>query len=119
MADKIKAVSNEEIIASILTHKTLAEAAAAVGISLRTIYDRMHDIDFRIAYNDAKSEVIRGAVQSVNCHLTEAFETVAAIMNNTDNNPAVRLQAAQTIISQSSKICERLTISEINFHNGH
>lgn len=115
---RVKVISNEELIAAIITNNTLAAAAEAAGISLRALHDRMRDPDFRIAYTDAKSEIIRGAVRTVNSHLTEALETVAGIMNDEQNNAAVRLQAAQTILSQSSKINDRLMSCEINFNNG-
>ena len=36
-----KAVSNEEIIAALLQHGTVREAAEAAGTTPRTIYDRM------------------------------------------------------------------------------
>ena len=42
-----KAVSNEEIIAALLQHGTVKDAAAAAGTTPRTIYDRMNDREFR------------------------------------------------------------------------
>lgn len=115
----VRAVSNEELIAAILSSRTLTEAANKAGISLRTLQERMHEHEFRLAYTDAKSEVLRAAVQATNAHLTEAIETVADIMKDKTTNPAVRMQAAQTIINQSVKIIDRLQIAETNFNNGY
>ena len=112
MARNTKAISNEEIIAALLQHGTVKEAAEAAGTTPRTIYDRMKDRADRAEYMEAKNDIIRKAVYSINAKLSEAIEAVAAIMNDTDTNPAVRLQAAQTIINNAAKMAERLTKDE-------
>ncbi len=113
MANK-KAVSDEEIIAAILQHGTIREAAQAAGIAPRTIYDRMENRDFRALYMAAKNDIIRKAVFSINEKLSQAIDAVAEIMTDKDNNPAVRLQAAQTIINNAGKFAERLAKDEYN-----
>ena len=108
-----KAVSNEEIIAALLQHGSIAEAAAAAGISPRTIYDRLHnDNEFRGEYAEAKNSIVRKAVFSINGKLGEAIEAVADIMNDKNVNAAVRLQAAQTIINNATKLTEALQKDE-------
>lgn len=114
MAKNTQAVSNEEIIAAILQHSTIKEAAAAVGISTRSVYDRMEDRAFRSEYMAAKDDIIRGAVFSINRKLSQAVDTVAEIMEDKDNNPAIRLQAAQTIIKNAAAFSDRLTKDEYN-----
>lgn len=111
MANK-KAVSDEEVISAILQHGTLKEAAAAVGLTPRAIYDRMEQRAFRSLYMTAKDDIIRGAVFSINRKLSEAIDTVAEIMKDTNTNPAIRLQAAQTILNNAGKFAERLTKDE-------
>ena len=61
---------------------------------------------------EAKNDIIRKAVYSINAKLSEAIDAVADIMNDADTNPAVRLQAAQTIINNAAKFAERLTKDE-------
>ena len=107
-----KAVSNEEIISALLQHGTIKDAAQAAGTTPRTIYDRMKTREFRAEYMEAKSAIIRKAVFSINEKLSAAIEAVAEIMTNEENNPAVRLQAAQTIINNAGKFAERLTREE-------
>lgn len=111
---KIKAVSDEEIIAAILQHGTIKEAADAVRLTTRAIYDRMESREFRSMYMAAKDDIIRGAVFSINGKLSKAIDTVQEIMQDKDNNPAIRLQAAQTIINNAGKFAERLTKDEYN-----
>lgn len=108
-----KTVSNEQIIAAMLQHGTIKEAAAAAGTAPRTIYDRMQDREFRAEYMEAKNDIIRKAVYSINTKLSAAIDAVCDIMNDKDNtNAAVRLQAAQTIINNASKFADRLTRDE-------
>lgn len=112
MAKNAKAISDEEIIAAIMQHGTIKAAAAAVGTNTRTIYDRMKDADFRAAYMGAKNDIIRKAVFNINEKLSAAIDTVSDIMTDTDTPPAIRLQAAQTIITNAEKFAGRLTREE-------
>ena len=106
------ATSDEQIIAALLNHGTIKEAAAAAGIAERTIYDRMTKGDFQELYKTAKTDLIRGAVFSLNGKLQAAIDTVNEIMANKENNPAVRLQAAQTILNTAAKFTDRLQEGE-------
>ena len=107
------AVSNEQIIAALLQHGTIREAAQAAGISARTLYDRMRDdMDFRAEYAAAKNDIMRGAVIRINESLSAAVAAVTDIMNDTNANPAIRLQAAQTILNNASKFATRLSHDE-------
>lgn len=107
-----KAITDEHIVAALLTNGTIKQAAESVGLSERTIYERMNGGDFQALYKAAKADLIRGAVFSLNGKLQEAINTVADIMANDENNPAVRLQAAQTILNTAGKFMQRLQDSE-------
>lgn len=112
MRRKESAVTDEAIIAVLLASGTLAEAAAKLNLSSRTIYDRMRTKDFKVKYAAAKSDIVRGAVFNINSKLTQAIETVSELMEDKDVNPAVRLQAAQTILGNAQKFSERLQEDE-------
>lgn len=109
---KTKTISDEAIIAALLDHGTIRAAAEAVGLSERTIYDRMSDGEFQALYRAAKSDLVRHALLKINKHLERAIDTVAEIMEDEDNNAAVRLQAAQTIINNAGKFAQRLQVNE-------
>lgn len=106
------AVSDEQIIAAILNNRTLKAAAAAAGISERALYDRMNNGEFQALYKAAKADMIRAAVFNMNSRLQEAIDTVAEIMTDQDNNAAIRLQAAQTILNNAGKFSQRLAADE-------
>lgn len=109
---KKESLNDEEIIAALLQSGSVREAATKTGITERTIYNKLHDSDFRKLYTDAKADILRQAVISINGKLYEAIGAVADIMNDKDNNAAVRLQAAQTIINNAAKLSGRLDHEE-------
>ena len=104
--------TDEQIIAALFTNGTLKAAAAAVGISERTIYDRMNDGDFQVLYKAAKADLIRAAVFSINNQIQAAIETVVQVMQDEENSAAIRLQAAQTILNNAVKFTQRLQTDE-------
>lgn len=116
MANK-KTIPDEQIIAALLSHGTIKAAAAAVGLSERAVYDRMNAGEFQALYKAAKADLIRAAVFNINSQLGAAITTVAEIMSNPDNNAAVRLQAAQTILNNAGKFAQRLQIDETGVIN--
>lgn len=61
---------------------------------------------------EAKNDIIRKAVFNINEKLAAAVDSVAEIMTDKDNNPAVRLQAAQIILNNAGKFSDRLTQDE-------
>lgn len=109
---KGKAVSDEQIIAALLNSGTIKAAAAAAGVSERTVYDRMNEGGFQALYKAAKADLIRAAVFSLNSKVQAAIDTVAAVMQDENNNAAVRLQAAQTILNNAGKFAQRLQADE-------
>ena len=111
-AKKTSATSDEEIIAALLASGTVKDAAASVGMTARALYERMSNREFRAAYNSAKADIVRQAVFSINGKLSAAIDAVADIMTDKEVNPAVRLQAAQTILNNAGKFAERLTKDE-------
>ena len=106
------AVSDEEILAALMAHSTIKEAAAVVGLSERAIYDRMHDGDFQADYIEAKNDILRKALFSLNERVSGAIDTLTAIMNDPAAAQAVRVQAAQAILSHSLRFTDRLSREE-------
>ena len=109
---KSKAVSDEELVVALMDHGTIKEAAQAVGLAERTVYERMTKSDFQAAYRAAKNDLIRAAVVNLNKRIQSAVDVVVDIMEDTETNPATRLQAAQTILSNAAKFSTRLQADE-------
>lgn len=107
-----KKATDEQIIAALLANGTIKAAAAAVGLSERAIYDRMNGGDFQALYKAAKADLIRAAVFNLNNQVQAAINTVVDVMQDENNNPAIRLQAAQTILNNAGKFAQRLQTDE-------
>ena len=107
MAKNQTAVSNEELVAALLTSGSITQAAGKCGISPRALYDRMAQTEFRAAYSCAKSDIIRQAVCSLNSRLTDAFGVIAGIMGDEAQPAAARLQAAKMIIDTAERFIDR------------
>ena len=107
-----RTVSDEEIVSALLACSTVSEAAKKCGLATRTLYDRMKYKSFQLLYNGAKADVLRKAVFLITGKLTEAVEVVSEILSDTSVNPAIRLQAAQTIINSAVKLTDKLQSDE-------
>lgn len=115
----MKKASDEKIISALLDGGTIKNAATALNISERTIYDRMTTGNFQELYKSAKADLLRAAVTKINSHLQAAIDTAAEIMTDKDNNPAIRLQAAQTILNNAGKFAQRLQTDESGIISQH
>ena len=111
------ATSDEEIIAALMSSGSIQQAAEALQIAPRTIYDRMGTRDFKAAYSAAKSDIIRQAVLTLNRNVAAAADTMQAVMNDTENPAAIRLQAAKMIMEQAGKFADRLADADATTAN--
>ena len=109
---KTKSVPDEIIISALLQNGTIEKAAAAAGVSTRTIYDRMREQEFSGLYAHAKADMLRAAVQNMNDRLSLAIDVIAEIMQDNSANPATRLQACQTLLNVCGKYNELLNAAE-------
>lgn len=91
---------------------TIKDAAELAGLSTRALYDRMSDGEFKGLYAAAKADLLRKTSKSLNDKLETAIDTIAAIMSDENNNVAVRLQAAQTILNNAAKFADRVQNAE-------
>ena len=105
---KQPAISDEAIIAALLSHGGIGKAAEAVGIAPRTIYNRMATPEFRAAYSAARADLVRGAVADLNGHLAEAVNVIAEIMTDPEAAPTTRLQAAKLLLQSAARFTDRL-----------
>lgn len=105
-------VSDEEIAAAIIQTGSQRAAAKLLNISEKTIYNRLSNGNFQAVYANAKNEILRTAVNSLNEKLSDAIKVTAEIMDDKSANPQVRLQAARTIMDNAAKFTDTLTKNE-------
>ena len=113
----MKKIADEQIMAAIMEHGTIQAAAVATGAAPRTIYDRMLTKPFKAMYQAARADVLRGAAASLNSQIENAVATIEEIMLDREVPPAVRLQAANSIIAGAEKFADKLADREEHMIN--
>ncbi len=98
---KRQRVSNEKLCAALIVNNSVKATAKALGLSERTIYNRLNDYDFRIMYQNAKADILKESVDACQRRTLQAVECIAEIMNDRDINAQTRLLAAQTILKNA------------------
>ncbi len=101
-----KTISDEKIIAALLSTDTKKAAAAVLKIRLDTLTARMQAESFRIKYQEAKDSLISEVVTSLQKRMLKAIDTVYEIMTDDANAPQIRINAADTILRYSVKLTE-------------
>ena len=103
---------DEVLIAALLSNPTVRAAAKAVGRSETQVYARLRDPDFKAQYNAARHELLEQSTATLQGHLSEAVETMTAIMRDTEAPHQTRLNAAEAIMRNSLKLTEQTDIIE-------
>lgn len=73
-------VSDEKIIAALMTSATNAEAAKSAGLSLTQLYNRMRNPDFKTKLAEARARLMDGATAALQARMGEAVDTMTEIM---------------------------------------
>ena len=103
---------DEALIAALLSNPTVRAAAKAVGRSETQVYARLRDPDFKSRYDSARHELLERSTAALQGHLSEAVETMAAIMRDREAPQQTRLNAAEAIMRNSLKLTEQTDIIE-------
>jgi hypothetical protein len=106
------AISDEEIIAALISCGSISEAAAHLNMAPRTIYDRMGYREFKAAYSAAKADIVRQAVLTMGRNLAAAVDVITGIMNDDSNPATTRMQAARMIIDNAWKFTDRISAAD-------
>lgn len=99
-------VSNEQLCAALITHSSIKEAAGALNVSEKTIYNMMSTTDFISMYADVQRKILSGSILTCQSRMVEAINCISDIMADKEANPQIRLLAAQTILKNSIAMME-------------
>lgn len=100
-------VSDEKIIAAIMTATTNDEAAKIAGLSLTQFYNRIRQPAFKEKLKDARSRLVDRATTALQARMGEAVDTMAAVMRDPEAPAQTRLNAAEAVLRNSLKLSER------------
>ena len=97
-------VSDEVIIAALLSEATNKAAAEKVGITVRHLYQRTSDSRFQQKYRKALDSVLQDASDLIRRNVCKAVETAASIMENEEVAPQIRLNACELLLRNMPKL---------------
>lgn len=95
-----KIAQNDAIlIESLLTSRTIKEAAESAGVSLRTVYYRLADPEFQQLFQALKKEQVQAISSGLNRLAQIALLEVEEIMTNPKTSTKDRLAAARIVLN--------------------
>lgn len=103
----------ERAIRALLTSKNVGEAAAAIGVSERTLYRWLTDPAFRAALSVAEGDLLDAATRrllTLQDDAIGAFEDV--LTGGPDVTDTARLRAAQAVLDYLLKLREMRSVEE-------
>ena len=96
----------EEAIVALLSHRTVDEAADAVGIAPRTLLRWLQIPEFRVEYLKARREVVSQAVARLQQATGAAGITILKLMTDPNAPSSVKLRAAEAVFGLALKAIE-------------
>jgi hypothetical protein len=96
----------EPAIIALLTHRTVEEAARAVGISANTLPRWMKEQEFDAAYQEARRTVFSQSIGRLQYASGAAVTTVLKIMLDSNVPATTRLRAAEVVLNLGTKALE-------------
>lgn len=99
-------ISNEQLCAALISHSSIKDAAKALNVSERTVYNMMGTADFVSMYASVQRKILSGAILACQSRMIDALNCVGDIMTDKAANPQIRLLAAQTIIKTATSLTE-------------
>lgn len=89
---------------------TRSEAAAAAGVSERTLYRRMGDPEFRALVSECRARITADVLSGAAGLAGRAVARLGVLLD--DDNPHVSLGAARTILTVAADFGERSELAE-------
>ena len=103
----MKNSKRELLLAALLTHATIREAAASVGIPETTAYNHLRDPDFAQEYTQRKRDALAEASSFLRSRINEASQIVCNIMRDGKVSARTRLDACRTIFEYGFRAAEQ------------
>ena len=100
------AMTDEKIITALALYGSVSATAVQLGVAESTIYRRLQDNEFRAKLEIVKGDVLREFKANYLESSERARAAIESMMDNDKINPAIRLQACQTIINTAVKFVE-------------
>ena len=95
---------------ALLPNPTKDKAAAAAGISSRTLRGYLADPEFQAEYKKAFAGMVEDATRQAQQAIAPALSTLREIVEDRNENAQARISAAHSILEYSMKLTEQTDI---------
>ncbi len=96
----------EEAIVALLTHRTIEDAARAVGIGGATLLRWQKEPEFQAGYWEAKRAAYAQSIARLHQMSSAAVSTLGKVMVDPTTPPATKVRAADSILNHTIKAIE-------------
>ena len=107
---KRETISDERIIAALLSCPTLEAAAQQCKLSIRQLYERRQNADFVRKLTEAQTEALATTTRYLQHATGSAAATLLEIAESKVRPAQVRIAAARTILEQAAKYTETVDV---------
>ncbi len=101
-----------QAIQALLIQSSVPNAAASVGVSVRSLYRWLDEPTFRLALNTALDKSVDAAARGLVGLTEKAIKVVETVLDNEQIHPATRLRAADLVLSNMLKLAELRTLAQ-------
>ena len=98
-------ITDDELLAAVLSSKTYAEAARVLGVSKNTITRRLQNEELYSRLLRMRKDVLSVVNQSMIARSLEAVDTMYSLMNHSESD-SVRLSAADRFVTHMERLIE-------------
>ena len=107
---RTKISKDEQILCALVSNTTIKSAARECKVAESTIYARLKDPEFKKQYDTMRLDLLERNTAQIQMQLGSAIQTMADVMNDSENSPQVRLNAADALIRNNLKLTEQADI---------
>ncbi len=101
-----KTLTDEKIIEMLLIHGSVQKAAAALGLSARTIYNRLRDPATRELYAQARGQMLENASTTLCNALGDAVSFLHDLVIDPDAPLGLKVQSADSLLRHCVRYAE-------------
>ncbi len=103
-------VTDEMIVAALVSCQSNKKAAQKLGITERSLYRRLQSEELQRKLREAQNVLIDAAIMEMKRNLQSSVSVIVSVMNNMECSPQVRINAADMIQRNYLKLSERADI---------
>lgn len=100
----------QKALLALLTNPTKEKAAAAAGITAKTLRGYLADPEFQAEYKKAFAGLVEDATRQAQQAIAPALSTLREIVEETGENAQARISAARSLLEYSMKLTETTDI---------